>query len=123
MPQPGNLLNTIRVVKGQTKVLHVTVKTCEGKAASLNGATLYFTARESPGATVLISLTSPSNGIDITDAAAGKATVTMSSTDTDLDVGCYYYDLWVEFPGTPPIRHPVVKKAELIIEPSLANFV
>lgn len=122
MPAPANLLNTIRVVRGQTKVLHVTVKTHEGKVASLNGAKLYFTARESPGSTVLISLTSPDNGIQITDAANGKATVTMSSSDTDLDVGCYWYDLFVEFPGTPPIRHPVVKKSELVVEPAIVSF-
>lgn len=120
--QPANLLNTIRVVNGQTKVLHVTVKTCEGKAASLNGATLYFTVREEVGSAVLMSLKSPDEGIEITDAAAGKATVTMSSTQTEIPTGCYFYDLWLEFPGTPPIRNPVVKKAELVIEPSLADF-
>jgi len=122
MPQPANLLNSIRVVRGQTKVLDVVVKTCEGHFASLNGATLYFTVREEVGGSVLIRLKSPDEGIEITDAANGEATITISSTDSDLTPGCYFYDLWVEFPGTPPIRHPVVKKAELTIEASLADF-
>ena len=36
--------------------------------------------------------------------------------------GCYFYDLWVEFSGDPPIRHPVVKRAEITVEASLADF-
>jgi hypothetical protein len=122
MPLPANLLNNVKVVRGQTKVLDVVVKTCEGRLASLDGATLYFTVREEVGGTVLIRLKSPDEGIEITDAAAGEATITISSADSDQASGCYYYDLWVEFPGSPPIRHPVVKKAELTIEASLADF-
>jgi hypothetical protein len=120
MPSPPNLLNNIRVVRGQTKVLQMTVKTCEGAAASLGGATIYFTARDGDGA-VVIRKKSP-DGIEITDEAKGKATITLSSTDTDIDQGCYRYDVWVEFAGTPPIRHPVVKGAEMVIEASYADF-
>lgn len=122
MPQPANLLNSIRVVRGQTKVLDVVVKTCEGRLASLDGSTLYFTVREVVGGVVTFRCKSPDDGIDITDANKGEATITISSTKSDVDPGCYAYDLWVEFPGVPPIRHPVVKKAELTVEASLADF-
>jgi len=122
MPQPANLLNTIRLVRGQTKVFHVTVKTCEGRAASLSGATLYFTVRESADSAALIALTSPDDGIEITDAAEGKATVTISSTDSDIAKGCYGFDLWVELPGSPPVRHPVVKRSEFIVEETFTTF-
>ena len=123
MPSPPNLLNTIRLVRGQTKVLSVTVKTCEGAPASLNGATIYFTVREEVGGAVTFRCKSPDDGIEITDAGAGEATITISSTKSDVTPGCYFYDIFVSFEAVdPPIRHPVVKKSELIIEPSLADF-
>lgn len=122
MPQPANLLNSIRVVRGQTKVLDVVVKTCEGRLASLDGATLYFTVREEVGGAVTFRCKSPDDGIEITDAAKGEATITISSTKSDVSPGCYFYDLWVSLPGDPPIRHPVIKKAELTVEASLADF-
>jgi len=122
MPQPANLLNSIRIVRGQTKVLDVVVKTCEGRLASLNGATLYFTVREEVGGAVTFRCKSPDDGIEITNAAEGEATITISSTKSDVAPGCYFYDLWISFDGDPPIRHPVVKKAEITVEASLADF-
>lgn len=103
-------------------MLNVTVKTCEGAVASLSGATLYFTVRESASGPALIALTSPDNGIVITDAGEGTATITVSSTDSDIDKGCYSFDVWVEFPGSPPVRHPVVKRSEFIVEEAFTTF-
>lgn len=123
MPQPANLLNSIRVCRGQTKVLDITVKTCEGRVASLDGATVYFTVRASSNSAVLMQLKSPTEGIVVTDAAKGKATITMSSVDTDIASGCYSFDIWVSYETCmPPVRHPVIKKAELTIEPALVDF-
>jgi hypothetical protein len=121
MASPPNLLNNVRLVRGQTKVLKITVKTCDGAPASLNGCTLYMTTRASATATALIQK-SGSDGFQITDASAGEATLTLSSTDTDIPKGSYYYDIWVVFSGTPPIRHPVVKNAEFIVESSMTDF-
>lgn len=42
--------------------------------------------------------------------------------DASLPAGCYVYDVWVEFPGTPPVRYPVVKKAELVVESAIVEF-
>lgn len=121
MPSPPNYRNSLRMVSGQTKVLEVTVKTCEGAAASLLNGTMYFTVRDDVGGTVLVQLYSPDNGVTITDAGAGLATITIPS-DSALTSGCYVYDVWVEFPGTPPVRYPVVKKAELVVEPAVVSF-
>lgn len=123
MPSPANLLNSIRVVQGQTKVLDVVVKTCEGRLASLNGATLYFTVRSEVGGAVVFRCKSPDDGIMITDATNGEATITISSTKSNVDAGCYFYDVFVCFEDVdPPIRHPVIKKSELTVEASLADF-
>lgn len=121
MAQPGSMLNTIRLVRGQTKVLHVTVKDRNGRPADLTNATLYFTARQSSTSAVLICKTN-GDGIEITDPSCGEATITLSSTDTEIEKGQYHYDIWVEYAGTPPIRHPVVKYAELCVEERLASF-
>ena len=122
MPLPANLLNSIRIVRGQTKVLDVVVKTCEGRLASLDGAVVYFTVRAEVGGDVVFRCKSPDDGIEVTDEVKGEATITISSVKSDIAPGCYFYDLWVEFPGEPPVRHPVVKKAELTVEASLADF-
>jgi len=122
MTSPGQLLNTIRLTRGQTKVLLITVKDQEGRPASLSGATIYFTARRDYTSDVVIEKNSPDNGIEITDAAKGEAVITLSSTDTEVQRGTYRYDCWVEFPGTPPIRHPVVKYADLCVEDRLTTF-
>jgi len=107
MPQPANLLNKIYVVQQQTKTLLVTVKTSEGAAANLNGAIMKTSG----------------DGISITCADDGQATITLSTIDTDIPKGCYYYDIWTEHPQTsPPIRHPVVKHAEMIVEPAITDF-
>lgn len=122
MPQPANLLNKIYVVQQQTKTLLVTVKTSEGAAADLTGANLYMTVRDNIGGTVLITKTT-GDGISVTCAGDGQATITLSTTDTDIPKGCYYYDIWVEYPQTdPPTRHPVVKHAEMVVEPAITDF-
>lgn len=122
MPQPANLLNKIYVVQQQTKSLLVTVKTSEGAAANLNGTKLYMTVRDKIGGTVIITKTTDDD-IAITCAEEGQATITLTTIDTDIPKGCYYYDVWVEYPQTtPPTRHPVVKHAEMIVEPSITDF-
>jgi len=116
MTTPGQLMNRVSLCRGQTKVLKVTIKDQNGACANLSSATLYFTVRESVETDVLLCLASPDDGIEITDAAKGLATITISSDDSDIEPGRYKYDLWVEYAGTPPIRHPVVRNAEFCIE-------
>jgi len=122
MPQPANLMNKIYVVQQQTKTLLVTVKTSEGAPANLTNAKLYMTVRDKVGGTVLITKTTDDD-IAITCAEDGQATITLTTEDTDIATGCYLYDVWVEYPQTtPPTRHPVVKHAEMIVEPALTDF-
>lgn len=115
-------MNNVRFCRGQTKVLRITVKDRHGRPASFSGATIYFTARKSATDPVLICLNSPDNGIEITDAAKGEATITISSTDSEIAKGLYSYAVFVEYAGDPPIRHPVVKSAELCVEESVISF-
>jgi hypothetical protein len=125
MVMTANRLNVIRLCRGQTKVIELKVKTKEGRPASLDGATIYFTAAASAGATPVIAKIGTQetpNGIEFTDPANGVAIITLSSTETDVPVDCYRYDIWVELPGTPPERQCVVANAELRVEPSITTF-
>ena len=122
MPQPANLINKVWVVQHQTKTLIVTVKTSEGAAANLANATLVMTVRDKVGGTVFITKTTDDD-IAITCPEGGQATITLTTNDTDLPTGCYLYDIWVIYPQVnPPVRHPVVKHAEMIVESSISEF-
>lgn len=114
-------LNAVRAARFETKTLSVTVTTDTGRPASLSGAKLYFTARPHPQGDVVITKTID-DGIEVTDAAKGIALITLSTEDTDLPSGQYRYDVWVEMPGTPPKRYPVIRFAELLIEDSVHTF-
>ncbi len=123
MAHPATRMNKVQVVRGQTKVLQIKVKTKAGRNAKLTGATLYLTVRQRPNTDVLITKTTPAeNGIEITDAAKGEAIATLSITDTDLEAGQYRYDVWVEYPGDPPTRQPVVKFALMEVIDGLTDF-
>lgn len=121
MPLPPNLMNKVKLVRQQTKTLLVTVKTSEGAPAKLTGASAVMTIRQNVTSDVLVTKTTD-DGISITCAEGGQMTITLSTTDTDLSPGCYAYDVWVMFPTDPPTRHPVVKMAELVVEPAITEF-
>ena len=115
-------MNRVSLCQGQTKVLKVTIKNQDGQPANLSSAMLFFTVRQKPTTDILICLMSPDEGIGVTDAANGLATITISSVDSDIDAGRYRYDLWVQYAGDPPLRHPVVKNAEFCVEESVIAF-
>lgn len=124
MPHPKSSLNEIRLVRGQTKVFQAKVKTKAGRKANLQDVSVFMSIQKQAGSPVLVTKSTPkSSGIEVTNPADGEITVTLSTYDTDsLNPGTYRYDLWVEFPGDPPVRHPVVKFAELRVVDSVTQF-
>lgn len=125
MVLPANRLNVIRACRAQTKVFDLTVKTKSGAPASLSGATIYFTVSTGPGATPIIAKIGTEavpDGIEFIDPVNGIARITLSSTETDIAPGCYRYDIWVSYPGSPPERQCVVGNAEFRIEASITSF-
>lgn len=122
MPFPPNRLNAVTIVHGQTAKLQVIVKTAEGRAYSLVGAKLFMSVRKAAGAPIVVAKTSD-DGITITDQNKGIVEVTLTSEDTaKLDTGAWKYDVWVEFPGAPPVRYPVVSWADLHVLDSVTAF-
>ena len=124
MTTPGKLMNNVRLVQGQTKVLELTVKDKDGRPASLSGADIYFTAKLNPtDTTPAICVSTLSGDIVITDAAGGLATITLPSTVTDIAKGRYRYDIFLIFSiPDPEIRQPVIHNAELCVETRISNF-
>lgn len=124
MSHPANRLNVIRVLQGETKTLLVKIKDQDGGVAKLQGVTLILTARKSiTDETPIFTKDNDANGgIEISDLAKAYAVVTLSSDDTNQDPGTYKYDLWAVYPGTPAVRRPVVRVADLIISRSVTVF-
>lgn len=117
MPHPPNRFNNIRVVSGQTKRLRVTVKDKDGRPAKLNQAEdIVMTAIDHDGEPVFTK--HKGDGIEISDASKGQLMIELSSTDTALEAATYKYDLWIIYAGTPPVRDPVVKEADLVVTKS-----
>lgn len=122
MPSPPNRMNVIRVVRGQTKVLLITVKDQSGRPAKLNQATdIRMSVRHEAEPVVITKKLG--EGIDIVDASKGQARITLSSEDTNIAPMTYQYDVWVSYEGTPPVRDPVVKRADMIVTESVTSFV
>lgn len=122
MAHPANRLNAVRLVRGQTKKLNVSIKTTDGRPAKLQGAKLYMSVSRGPDEDVLIAKTLDS-GIEVVDLAKAEARITLTSTETDLlTEGVYRYDIWIELAGTPPERYPVVVSAEIQVLDSVTSF-
>ncbi len=89
---------TITLIRGDSRNIQVTVKDSSGNAIDITGGTVFFTvnALEEPdddtGAVITKDVTSH------TDALSGVSTIELTSDDTDVEPGEYWYD--VQFVST-----------------------
>jgi len=123
MAHPGNRLNKLSAVRHQTKVFEVLVEDQDGRPAKLGGAEMYVTIKASAVDETPLVQKTVGDGIEIPDPSKNKAVVTLSTDDTGaLEPGGYVYDAWVVFPGTPPVRQPVVESAEFEVRRGVTTF-
>ncbi len=124
MPHPSNRLNKIRAFRHQTKVFEVTAKDQDGKIAKLTGdVKLFVTVAEAAGGPALFTKTLD-DGIEITDAEHGVFVVTFSTVDMALlKAKTYKYDAWIEYPGDPVTREPIIRVADLEVSEGVTVFV
>lgn len=122
MPHPPNRLNVVRAVRGQTKELELTVRTKEGRIPPLNGKTIFMTAKANITDEASLFVKSTGDGVQVVDASKGKVKITLSSSDTDLAPGTYKYDIWLSDNGDPPVRKPIVKSSDLVIQSGVSSF-
>jgi hypothetical protein len=122
MAAPPIMLNTLRVVKGQSKRFQIAIKRKSGAKANLpSSAKLIFTVAR--GGEVVFSKSTDDGSIEITDREHGAATLSLEVEDTEkLEAGISSYDLWVDLGGTPPKREPLVEKADLIVSNRMTPF-
>lgn len=109
--------NAISIIRGSSKAIELAIRK-DGAAFDLTGVALYFTvaeprypdAAEAPeNPTPVIEKTSE-DGIEVTSAPYGLATITILPADTaELVPGDYLYDVWA-----------VVQDAQFcVVEPTL----
>lgn len=123
MPHPPNRLNTLQAFRYQTKVFALLIKDQDGRVVKLGEAQIFMTVKESAVAEVALISKSVGNGIEVTGADQGKARVTLNTNDTGgLAPGTYKYDIWIELPGDPVERQPVVRAANLEIVQGVTSF-
>lgn len=121
MPHPANRLNSIRMVRFETKSFEVTIQDQDGRPVKLGGATLIMSLGAAGGSPLVTKQTG--SGIETLDADKGKAKVTLSSVDTaGLAAGQYKWDLWVVLPGDPPVRYQAVKLSDASVTNGMTTF-
>jgi len=92
----------INVFRGDSKTIEKTLSDEDGVIVDLTGAELRFSVKLDRfllDADALISKSSPSSGITITDATGGKFEVEIDAADTDLEIRDFEYDIQLKDSG------------------------
>ena len=98
----------LTITQGDEKAYNLTFSTA-GVAQNITGATVKMTVRRTRNnGEALISKVVTEH----TDPTEGKTTITLSPTDTAIDLGAYYYDIQISGGG---IGKKTVMKGELVI--------
>jgi hypothetical protein len=84
------------IIRGDTRVINVTVTNSDGSAKNITGATVWFTANAtkdpSSDATAAIQKIVTTH----TNPTGGLTTIVLTGTDTNVAAGTYYYDIQVK---------------------------
>lgn len=122
MAHPPVMLNTLRVVRGQSKRFRITVRRKSGARAKLPSNSRFVFTVARAGSVVFIK-TSDDGGIKLIDAENGVATLDLEVEDTEkLEAGTSIYDLWLDLGGSPPKREPLEENGQLIVSERVTPF-
>jgi len=111
--------NDLEIIKGDDTTIDFTFTDENGLPVDLTNVTLFFTAKEDyndTDANAKISKTVAS-GLH-TMPASGLSAVSLSSSDTDIDSGDYYWDIQLKY-GDGTINS--VKYGKLIVFPDITE--
>jgi len=90
-------MDEIIVKKGNSATIPITFYDDAGSALNITGAIVLFQVKlNKDDTTTLISKTVTTH----TNPAAGETEIDLSGTDTDIDVGSYWYDIRLTITGT-----------------------
>jgi hypothetical protein len=81
------------IIRGDTRQVNLTFLEADGSTPiDLTGGTVYFTVNASADPADDTSAVIDKSATSFTDADAGEHTFTLTHSDTDIDVGTYWYD-------------------------------
>jgi len=97
------------ITQGDEKAYNLTFKDGDGNAINITGSTVSFSAKARLSDTATVISKDVTNHTDPTN---GKTTITLTTTDTNIDRGVYYYDIQIQGGG---INRKTVVKGKLEI--------
>lgn len=82
----------IEMIRGDTRTITATFVDSEGAAIDLTGGTVFFTVNADKEPSDDSSAVITKDVSSFTDPTTGIQSITLSSTDTNITPGTYYYD-------------------------------
>ncbi len=115
----------IEIKRGTTYPLTVTFLDANGDAIDLTGATVYFTAKlvesdiivDDSSAVITKDVTTHLDAAGSPSATLGITTITLTSADTTINPGNYFYDITVKY-ATGVVNTPIEGKLKIDGKPT-----
>lgn len=122
------------IIRGDTKQYKMSFKGKTGGPIDISDGTIWFTMKRKPDDTdaaaalqvqvAAASANTPGrSSTAVDDARHGIAYLTLSSVQTAIPVGEYYYDFQIVFPGNPPVVTTLVLGVINVIQDVTNRFV
>jgi len=86
----------IRINRSDTYERTINIRDEDGVLINCTGWTIYFTVRTSVPATSVVDDSGASISKSIAGVSSGIHTLTLTPTDTDIDVATYFFDIQVK---------------------------
>ena len=113
----------INIIRSNTKNFTITFKDSNGDAIDITGYTVWFTVRSTIPSTSVTDDTGAIIAIkqesgDLTDPTNGITQFTLTSSNTNIDTGTYYYDIQYSTDGTDRYSNSIGK---FIVAPDITR--
>ena len=90
------MADTITINRGDTYTRTLNLKDADGVAIDATGWTIYFTVRNTPASTSTTTDIDSLITVTIDGEATGIHTLTLTSTQTDINPGNFFYDTQIK---------------------------
>lgn len=88
--------NKLKIIRGDTITIPLTITDSNGSAVDLTGATIFFTIKENLNDADSDALLQKNVTSHVSDSG-GLSQIDLATTDTNLSEGTYYYDIQIKF--------------------------
>ena len=83
----------LKLIRGDTRNIQVTFKDTDGSVLDITDCTVFFTVNASDNPLTDVDAVISKEVTAHTDAEAGISTIELTSSDTEVTPGSYYYDI------------------------------